>query len=387
MCVHVRCVADLDSRLLPTWAFDVKLFDPKLGKEVDYFDLCPTTPVIFFNHYWLPDTPRWPEGSQKPLYIMPNIEMYELNEKYYWRADVVLCKTRVCYDRVTQWYKQEGNPRNTKVIYAKHTSSDQAAFARRVLGSTPINGRNGTKSSGVDATIIAKDFENIKFVHTAGSSGWKGTRQVVDCWLSETGLPPLDLYMNEGAFVGLLGKEYKSQVQSTDHPVNVKLGGVPTLEFDKLVADTAFFLCPSVMEGYGHYMNQARASGAVVVTTDVHPMNELITSNDMGVLVPARPGTNPLIFLGGNYKGDHGLRGVHDKDRKGDGLVASFSSTDLCRTIKQMVETTTADDRRAMAVRAKQGYHQDTKFFARAMAKVRAYARAVGALTPSGSQV
>jgi hypothetical protein len=78
---------------------------------------------------------------------------------------------------------------------------------------------------------------------------------------------------------------------------------------------------------------------------------------------------------------------VNDKDRKGDGLVASFSSTDLCRTIKQIVETTTADDRRAMAVRAKQGYHQDTKFFARAMAKVRAYARAVGALTPCGNQV
>lgn len=101
---------DLKSRLLPVWALEVKLFDPEVGREVDYYDLCPRTPVIFFQHYWdgVPSSPRWPEN--KPIYLMPNIEMVELTPEHYWRVDVVLCKTKVCYDRVTRWFEEEGNP-------------------------------------------------------------------------------------------------------------------------------------------------------------------------------------------------------------------------------------------------------------------------------------
>jgi hypothetical protein len=366
------------------WVFEVKLLDPALGKEVDYFDLCPTTPVIFFNHYWddLPASPRWPEGSRKPLYLMPNIEMYELSETHLWRADVVLCKTRVCHDRVTRWYEQEGNPRSTKVFYTKHTSSDQAAFARRELGTATDSSSGGSNSVGVevDAEIAAKDFEYVRFVHTAGTSVWKGTRQIVDCWLSQTGLPPLELFIDDEAFDMLMGKRYNSRLQFTDHPIKVTRGRLDALAFDQLVSDSAFFLCPSIMEGYGHYINQARASGAVIVTTDAHPMNELITSSDMGVLVPARPDTDSNMFLGGGFQGSHGLRGTRDTEEGGNGLVASFSSTGLCRAIKHMVETTTADSRRAMALQAKQAYHQDTKFFARAMAELRVFARSGAAL-------
>lgn len=155
------------------WVFETKMFDPIAGKEVDYFDLCPTTPVIFFNHYWegLPAHPRWPNGTAKPLYLMPNIEMYELSEDHLWRADAVLCKTRVCHERVTKWYAQEGNPRDTKVFYTKHTSSDQAAFARRALGTSSSSAANATSSGNgtVDPVIAAKDFETVKFVHTAGT--------------------------------------------------------------------------------------------------------------------------------------------------------------------------------------------------------------------------
>ncbi|KAE9114999.1 hypothetical protein PF010_g9517, partial [Phytophthora fragariae] len=86
----------LKSRLLPLWALEVKLFDPEVGHEVDYYNLYPTTPMIFFQHYWdgVPSSPRWPD--QKPVYLMPNIEMVELTPEHYWRVDVVLCKIKVC---------------------------------------------------------------------------------------------------------------------------------------------------------------------------------------------------------------------------------------------------------------------------------------------------
>ncbi|KAF4031800.1 hypothetical protein GN244_ATG16314 [Phytophthora infestans] len=148
----------LDSRLLPMWALEIKLYDDSLGREVDYFDLCSKTPMIFFNHYWngVSESPRWPKD--KPLFLMPNIEMFELTATHYWRVDVVLCKTHVCYDRVTRWYSENGSPRNVKVFYTKHTSSDQAEFARQRQGSN---------------SIAPKDFSSVKFIHTAGSSVWK----------------------------------------------------------------------------------------------------------------------------------------------------------------------------------------------------------------------
>lgn len=41
---------------------------------------------------------------------------------------------------------------------------------------------------------------------------------------------------------------------------------------------------PSQAEGYGHVIGEAMACGAVVVTTDAPPMNELVTL-DRGVLI------------------------------------------------------------------------------------------------------
>ncbi|TDH66841.1 hypothetical protein CCR75_004834 [Bremia lactucae] len=71
--------------------------------------------MLFFQRFWegIPSSPRWP--LRKKLYLMPNIEMYELNEKHYWRADVVICKTRICYERLSLWYQQQGNPNHAIV--------------------------------------------------------------------------------------------------------------------------------------------------------------------------------------------------------------------------------------------------------------------------------
>ncbi|GMF20855.1 unnamed protein product [Phytophthora lilii] len=265
------------------------MYDDQLGREVDYFDLCPKTPMIFFNHYWddVPSMPRWP--NDKPIYLMPNIEMIELTPEYYWRVNAVLCKTQICFDRVMKWYEQEGNPRNAEVFYTKHTSSDQAQFARKRLG---------------EDAIAPKDFTNRS-------------------------------------------------------------------NFTKLTAEAAFLMCPSRTEGYGHYINQGRASGAVIVTTDAAPMNELITSRKMGVLVQAMHQMDDRMLLGGKYKGEHGLKNVN-------GLIAAFSSFHLCQTVKTMVQSTTSEQRAAMGANARKQYHEDTNFFAEAMQELREFARKGG---------
>ncbi|GAB9476764.1 hypothetical protein Gpo141_00013822, partial [Globisporangium polare] len=127
-------------------------------------------------------------------------------------------------------------------------------------------------------------------------------------------------------------------------------------------------LCTSRMEGYGHYINQARVSGGVILTSDGAPMNELVTSSDMGVLVEAEHFKNSWQFLGGAYRGQLGLRNV-------DGMVAQVTSESVCRAVEQVLDDLTVQERQAMAAKARRQYHIDTKFFARRMLELRQYAR------------
>jgi glycosyltransferase involved in cell wall biosynthesis len=56
----------------------------------------------------------------------------------------------------------------------------------------------------------------------------------------------------------------------------------------QLMNSRQFHLCPSKYEGFGHYIHEALGVGAVVVTSDAPPMNELALPKDL--LVPGVPG-------------------------------------------------------------------------------------------------
>ncbi|OWZ21410.1 hypothetical protein PHMEG_0004038 [Phytophthora megakarya] len=340
----------LKTRLLPLWALTKQMYDPESGRKVDYFDLCPKTPMLFFQHYWedIPSSPRWPKD--KKMYLMPNIEMWELDENHFWRVDLVLCKTRICEERVTKWYEQQGNPSNAKVVYTKHTSSDQASYARRVLGDE----------------VKPKNFDDVRFIHTVGGSYWKGTRQVIECWLSRPNFPPLDLYIHNWAYEGMFKGSYDKRIPKSQ--IRLTTDEVDRNTFSKAIAESAYFLCPSQMEGYGHYMNQARASGGVIITTDLDPMKELIENDDMGLRVNTRAGHDRNIFLGGRSKKKLGLRDV-------PGMTAHFSARDLCQTVEHLLNDISIERRREMGENARLQYHKDTKFFEQAMIDLRVLAR------------
>ena len=70
-------------------------------------------------------------------------------------------------------------------------------------------------------------------------------------------------------------------------PKNVRLiqGRLDGEEYAK-VKRSSIHLCPSSAEGFGHYINEARSMGAVIISTAEAPMNELVTP-DFGFLVPS----------------------------------------------------------------------------------------------------
>ncbi|RLN60176.1 hypothetical protein BBJ29_003376 [Phytophthora kernoviae] len=239
----------LESRMLPRWVLEVKFEDKARNRSVTYHDLCPNTPMIFFNHYWedLLDAPDWP--AAKPLYLMPNVEMYELENQ--------------------------------------------------------------------------------------------------------------ELY--DGAF-----KDYDEHIANSTNVI-VHTGRLMPGEFGRVIAEGRYFLCPSVMEGYGHYINQARSANAFIVTTDAAPMNELITPSS-GAMVRTNVGAYNEQFLGGLSPVEHALRNV-------SGLVAGFSPDNLCEAVLDVVGNTIPEERERRADKALQQYYFDTVFFAQKMRELRQFAR------------
>ncbi|OQR98518.1 hypothetical protein ACHHYP_08447 [Achlya hypogyna] len=263
----------LKSRALPSWVFDLT-FDYQGRKNISYHDLCPKTALLFMNHYMdgIHTRPSFPKD--KKLVLMPNVEMYELKTKDYQRFDMILCKTRDAYDRLTQLLHDMGNPRNTTVLYVQHTSSDPTTVARTHAAAHPELPR-----------IRPKDFENITFFHANGHSAQKNTKSIFECWKARPDLPPIDVYsMYSGT-----KEDFDEVFAESDSPESLRFHygeDVDVSAFGRLLLEASTILCPSKMEGFGHYINQARASGALVLTTNGTPMNEFVDKYS-GVLIEA----------------------------------------------------------------------------------------------------
>jgi hypothetical protein len=108
------------------------------------------------------------------------------------------------------------------------------------------------------------------FSHFAGKSNHKGTGAIVAASKCRK-LPLLNLYLtpNEG--------QQKYYVNNTD--VILHTQRIPDDKFRQLQNSSMFHLCPSEYEGWGHYINEAKSIGAIIITTNAAPMNELVTSS------------------------------------------------------------------------------------------------------------
>ena len=56
-------------------------------------------------------------------------------------------------------------------------------------------------------------------------------------------------------------------------------------------------MCPSLIEGWGQYIDEGRRAKSVVVTLNAPPMNELIQNDKTGILVKASKGQSMKQLL------------------------------------------------------------------------------------------
>lgn len=119
---------------------------------------------------------------------------------------------------------------------------------------------------------IEPDFG--KFLHVAGRSTLKGTEMLLELWRDNSHWPRLTIVQHPNN-------------ASKDVPKNVEMivDYLPDEVLRRMQNEHGIHLCPSLSEGWGHYIVEAMSCGALVVTTDGPPMNELVDAQ-RGIVVP-----------------------------------------------------------------------------------------------------
>lgn len=201
--------------------------------------------------------PWWWMGKARKHVLIPNQERYP--QRLVGRLakmDVILCKTR-----------------HAEAIFSKlHGVVSYLGF------------------TSPDRLLESAVPEYSRFIHVAGRSTLKNTGLLLSLWEKHPEWPKLTLIQHP--------ENAPSAV-----PENVELIArrVPDDELRNLQNRCGIHLCPSLSEGWGHYIAEAMSCRAVVLTTDGPPMNELVSA-DRGVLVPVSR-TEPR-HLGTNFHAD-----------------------------------------------------------------------------------
>lgn len=131
-------------------------------------------------------------------------------------------------------------------------------FTTEFIGFTSDNRYDGTS------------FEDKKkvFLHAPGRSQLKSTDQVIKAWENNPDFPTLYLVTSYG--------NLSERVLEIDN-IDYTYGYVKENSFIELQNKVMFHVMPSRSEGFGHSIVEPMSTGAILITTDGVPMNELVS--------------------------------------------------------------------------------------------------------------
>jgi hypothetical protein len=174
-----------------------------------------------------------------------------------------------------EWFRDENIP---------HLGSLDALLCKtpsgiELLAGLPVAKRYVAWTSPDKRTVGHDRSGPLRCLHLAGASALKGTEAVVEVWSRHPEWPELTVVRNARRYGGeeapplppLPNVRYETQYLSSERLTEIQNA-------------CAVHVAPSQAEGYGHVIGEAMSCGAVVLTTDAAPMNELV-SHDRGVLV------------------------------------------------------------------------------------------------------
>lgn len=248
--------------------------------------------------------------------FLENIEPYYINNK-----DIN------CFIPNLEWL----NGSDIKLLSKIDCVLCKTHFTQNVICSFPTD-TYYTSFTSEDRLNIKESDKFETFFHLAGSSAQKGTDVLVDLWLQHPEWPTLTVVQNP--------KMYKRKNMIDAENINYILEYLDDSSLRKLQNENFFHLCPSEAEGFGHYIVEALSCGAIALTTDAPPMNEII-NEERGVLVKYK--SKKPQKLGMNY--------YVDED-------------DLENQINKILEMT-VQEKRSISEKARQWFVQNDEEFRR----------------------
>ena len=132
-----------------------------------------------------------------------------------------------------------------------------------------------------DFSGCAPDFN--RFTHLRGASFQRQTEIVLAAWLKHPEWSELSVqsYAKHPGFLN-----FPEWLQRGN--IRFKYCRMSAEDYRLEATRAGVHLCPSSVEGFGHYINEARSMGALIVTTGAPPMNELVDETCAILIAPVR---------------------------------------------------------------------------------------------------
>lgn len=195
-------------------------------------------------------------------WLLVNQELTNAVVEAHRMMDVIFCKTHHGFEVMNHFRK--ANKLDATIIYLGFTSM-----------------------SKLPTSNLSADFNEV--LHVAGKSWFKQTGQILRSWLKHPEFPVLTVLCTcpqgteDYCCINRHLKPIEKAVKVAPN-INIIDEHIENDQLLKLQTRIGVHLCPSATEGFGHYINEARALARVVITTDGAPMNELVDSHS-GILV------------------------------------------------------------------------------------------------------
>ena len=225
-------------------------------------------------------------GSDK---LINALRQHWLRLAHTWRSDV---DTQVFLERMYPRCLPLARRRNLLIPNPEWTTVEsQPLLARfdRVLCKTrhaqAIFGALGCATAYIGFTSEDRFSPDITrdatFFHLAGRSSAKGTQVLLAAWRRHPEWPALTVVQSAKTAAVATGAANIEHIS----------GHVDEASLRRMQNRHLFHVCPSEAEGFGHYLMEGLSVGAIVLTTDGAPMNELVTPERGLLIAPARVGT------------------------------------------------------------------------------------------------
>lgn len=190
-------------------------------------------------------------GAAEYTWLVPNQEWFRADRLIYLKFyDVVVCKTEAARAIFSQW----------------HENTVLTGFSGDYALSVEQGGQSSTE------TPNQKDVPF--FIHVAGKNRRKGSQLLMECWRLQPEWPKLVVVTDSADRLAPIPHNVEVLTDADDQRVRA------------LQREALAVLAPSEVEGFGHTLLEGMARGAIVLSTDAPPMNELVDA-ERGMLVPA----------------------------------------------------------------------------------------------------